>query len=186
MNRHAIVAIAALATPAVVLSGCANESSDTEATTTTSAESGAQALTTELKTADGTSVANATIDFTDGYATVTVETTGPGALSPGFHGLHLHTFGRCEPNSTAPDGGPAGDFNSAGGHLQAPGQTGMPASGDLPRCWCAPTVPAGSSRPATRSPRTNSPARTDRRSSCTRAPTCPAPPRGPTSSWPAV
>lgn len=132
MNRHVTVALAALAAPAVVLSGCANESSDTGATPTTSTEAGGQALTTELKTVDGTTVADATIDFSDGYATVTVETTGPGALSPGFHGLHLHAFGRCEPNSTAPSGGPAGDFNSAGDHLQAPGQTSMPASGDLP------------------------------------------------------
>jgi Cu-Zn family superoxide dismutase len=45
--------------------------------------------------------------------------------------MHLHSLGKCEADSVAPTGGPAGDFNSAGGHFQAPGHTGHPASGDL-------------------------------------------------------
>lgn len=88
-------------------------------------------LTAELKTADGTSVATADFVFSDGFATVTVETTTPGKLAPGFHGLHLHSVGKCEANSVAPTGGAPGDFNSAGGHFQVPGHTGHPASGDL-------------------------------------------------------
>ncbi|MFZ2511096.1 MAG: superoxide dismutase family protein, partial [Gordonia sp. (in: high G+C Gram-positive bacteria)] len=44
----------------------------------------------------------------------------PGVLTPGFHGLHIHSVGKCE-----------GDFTSAGGHFQAPGHTGHPSSGDL-------------------------------------------------------
>jgi Cu-Zn family superoxide dismutase len=135
MKRHVTVAIALLAAPVAVLGGCANQSSNNGSTSTTSSTSGsasAQKLTTQLKTADGKPVADATIDFTDGYATVTVETVGSGNLSPGFHGLHIHGVGRCEPNSAAPNGGPSGDFNSAGDHLQAQGHTGQPASGDLP------------------------------------------------------
>ena len=66
-----------------------------------------------------------------GYATVTVETTGTGKLSPGFHGLHIHSVGKCEANSVAPTGGSPGDFLSAGGHFQVPGHSGHPASGDL-------------------------------------------------------
>jgi Cu-Zn family superoxide dismutase len=85
----------------------------------------------ELKGADGKPVANATIDFANGYATVTVETIGSGILSPGSHGMHIHSVGRCEPQSMAPTGGPPADFASAGGHLQVPGHTGHPASGDL-------------------------------------------------------
>jgi Cu-Zn family superoxide dismutase len=92
---------------------------------------GAEALVAEMKTADGTQVAAATFDFEDGYATVTVQTAESGKLSPGFHGLHIHSVGKCEPNSVAPDGGAPGDFMSAGGHFQAPGHTRHPASGDL-------------------------------------------------------
>lgn len=79
-----------------------------------------ETLTANLATADGTDVATATIEFTDGFATVTVETTTPGELTPGFHGLHIHQVGSCE-----------GDFTSAGGHFQAEGHSGHPSSGDL-------------------------------------------------------
>ena len=71
------------------------------------------------------------VDFSAGYATVTVETTGTGKLTPGFHGVHIHAAGKCEPNSVAPAGGAPGDFLSAGAHFQAPGHSAHPASGDL-------------------------------------------------------
>ena len=122
MLKHVTVAIALFAAPVTALSGCANQAADTPSTSTTSGSaSSAQTLKTQLKTADGETVADATIDFTSGYATVTVETTGTGILSPGLHGLHIHAVGTCE-----------GDFTSAGDHFQAPGHTGEPASGDLP------------------------------------------------------
>jgi Cu-Zn family superoxide dismutase len=88
-------------------------------------------LTAQLKLADGTSVATADIEFTGGFATVTVQTTAPGELTPGFHGLHIHAVGKCEANSVAPTGGAPGDFNSAGAHFQKSGHTAHPASGDL-------------------------------------------------------
>jgi Cu-Zn family superoxide dismutase len=103
----------------------------TSSAATSSAAPGAGSLTAELKTPDGKSVATATFDFTGGYATVTVKTVAPGILSPGFHGMHVHEIGKCEPNSVAPAGGPPGNFLSAGGHYQAPGHTGKPESGDL-------------------------------------------------------
>ncbi len=84
------------------------------------AQGSGETLTADLKTADGTEVATATIEFTDGFATVTVETTTTGELTPGFHGLHIHQVGTCE-----------GDFTSAGGHFQAEGHSGHPSSGDL-------------------------------------------------------
>ncbi|MDJ0393245.1 superoxide dismutase family protein [Rhodococcus sp. G-MC3] len=59
---------------------------------------------------------------------VTVEAEG---LTPGFHGLHVHTVGKCETKSVAPTGGEPGDFLSAGGHLQVDGRTEHPSSGDL-------------------------------------------------------
>jgi Cu-Zn family superoxide dismutase len=88
-------------------------------------------MTTQLKSADGTQVANATIDFANGYATVTVEAGPNQVLAPGFRGLQIHSVGKCEANSAAPTGGASGDFNSAGGVYQAPDHTGYPASGDL-------------------------------------------------------
>jgi Cu-Zn family superoxide dismutase len=88
-------------------------------------------LTAQLKLADGTTAATADIEFAGGFATVTVETTAPGHLAPGFHGLHIHSVGKCEANSVAPAGGAPGDFNSAGGHFQKAGHTAHPASGDL-------------------------------------------------------
>lgn len=90
-----------------------------------------ETLTADIKVPDGTSVATAEIVFSGGYATVKVKTTAPGQLAPGFHGLHIHSVGKCEASSVAPTGGAPGDFNSAGGHFQVAGKTGHPASGDL-------------------------------------------------------
>ena len=98
-----------------------------EPTTTTAGEK----LNADIKTADGTSVATAEIVFSGGYATVTVKTTASGQLTPGFHGMHIHAVGKCEPASVAPTGGAPADFNSAGAHFQVGGHAGHPASGDL-------------------------------------------------------
>jgi Cu-Zn family superoxide dismutase len=122
MIKHVTAAIALLATPVAVMSGCSNRSADNSSTSSTSGSaSSAKTLTTQLNTTDGNHVADATVDFSNGYATVTVETVAAGILSPGFHGLHIHAVGKCE-----------ADFASAGEHFQAPGHTGQPASGDLP------------------------------------------------------
>ena len=92
---------------------------------------GGESLTAHLKAADGRDVATATFDCAGGYITVTVKTVTGGILMPGFHGLHVHEIGKCEPNSVAPIPGPPGNFLSAGGHLQAPGHTEKPESGNL-------------------------------------------------------
>jgi Cu-Zn family superoxide dismutase len=113
-------------TPAVQ-SGAPGPSATTPATTPAP---GAGSLTAQLKTPDGREVATATFDFTN-FVTVTVKTTTAGILTPGFHGLHIHAIGKCEPNSVAPTGGAPGNFLSAGDHYQAPGHTGKPESGDL-------------------------------------------------------
>jgi Cu-Zn family superoxide dismutase len=90
-----------------------------------------QSLTAHLKAPGGASVATAKFEFDEGFVTVTVQTTGLGQLSPGFHGTHIHSVGKCEANSVAPTGGAPGDFLSAGGHYRAPGHTGDHESGDL-------------------------------------------------------
>ena len=95
------------------------------------AASASQRMITHLKAPDGTQVATATFEFSNGYATITIATTGVGRLTPGFHGVHIHKVGKCEPDSVAPTGGGPGDFLSAGGHLQVAGHGAEPASGDL-------------------------------------------------------
>jgi Cu-Zn family superoxide dismutase len=97
----------------------------------TGQQGGTDSLTTQLIGPNGAKVATAKFEFNQGYVTVTIETTGTGQLSPGFHGVHIHSVGKCEANSVAPTGGAPGDFLSAGGHYQAPGHTGNPMSGDL-------------------------------------------------------
>lgn len=148
-SRRRCAAVLLLTAPVALLNGCApDQHPSTTPGTTPSIWTGSPApsaashekagaplpetITTHLKAADGTQVATAKFDFADGYVTVTVQTSAPGLLSPGFHGLHIHTVGKCEPDSVAPTGGPPGDFLSAGGHYHAPGHTSMaPASGDL-------------------------------------------------------
>ncbi|HET9875340.1 MAG TPA: superoxide dismutase family protein, partial [Mycobacterium sp.] len=128
MKKGAAFAVAVLTATIPPLGACTNQNTGQPPT---SAPPGTERMTTQLKSADGTLVANATFDFANGHATVTVETVPNQILTPGFHGLHIHSVGECETDSVAPTGGAAGDFNSAGGHYQAPGHTGYPASGDL-------------------------------------------------------
>jgi superoxide dismutase, Cu-Zn family len=150
MFRTVVVA-ALFAVPALALSACSpNEPVATQPGTTPSVWTGSPApspsageggneghaasgekLTAQLKNAGGTTVATADFEFSSGFVTITVKTTGSGQLTPGFHGLHIHSVGKCEADSVAPTGGPPGDFDSAGGHFQAPGHNGHPASGDL-------------------------------------------------------
>ena len=94
-------------------------------------EAAPDSITTYLSAPDGTKIASAKFEFDKGYVTVTIETTGEGHLTPGFHGVHIHSVGKCEANSVAPNGGAPGDFLSAGGHFHAGGHMGGPASGAL-------------------------------------------------------
>jgi Cu-Zn family superoxide dismutase len=147
MVKPASLAAALLAVPALALCACSPNQNPTSTPGTTppvwtgstspsaSATEGpdgeGKKLTAQLSTADRKPVATATFDFASGFATITVETIGDGILTPGFHGMHIHSVGKCDANSVAPTGGPPGNFLSAGGHLQVPGHTGHPASGDL-------------------------------------------------------
>src|SRR6516162_11496925 len=118
MTKLTAVATVFLALPVVAMGACSSpQRASTQPGTTPAVQSGSPAssatstpapaagsLTAQLKTADGREVATATFDFTNGYATVTVKTTAPGILAPGFHGMHIHAVGKCEPNSVAPTG----------------------------------------------------------------------------------
>lgn len=132
VQKPAAVAAAVLTAVIAPIGACANQNTAQPNTSPlTAPPPGTERMTTQLKSADGTLVANATFDFANGFATLTVETVPNQVLTPGFHGLHIHSVGKCEADSVAPTGGATGDFNSAGGHYQAPGHTGYPASGDL-------------------------------------------------------
>ena len=122
---------AALLAAAAPLGACTTTQQGSQPGTSSGAPAGAERMSTQLKSADGTAVANATFDFANGYATVTVEAGQNQVLTPGFHALMVHAVGQCQANSTAPTGGSTGDFYSAGSVYQAPNHTGNPASGDL-------------------------------------------------------
>lgn len=146
-HRNAVAILSALsaATSVTLLSGCSSPQHASSVPGTTpavwtgspapssgkAAGEGKQSIITHLRAPDGTQVATATFEFSNGYATITIATTGVGGITPGFHGVHIHKVGKCEANSVAPTGGAPGDFNSAGGHYQAPGHSNEPASGDL-------------------------------------------------------
>lgn len=98
------------------------------AETSGAAAASAGSLTASLESATGESAGTATFAEGDGGVEVTLEIEG---FEPGYYGVHVHEFGKCEPESAAPAGGPTGAFLSAGGHLQAGGNTGIPESGDL-------------------------------------------------------
>jgi superoxide dismutase, Cu-Zn family len=148
MTKIAAAAALALSLPVAVMTACSSpQHASTQSGTTPPVKSdspspaapgtsgsptpGGESLSAQLKAPDGREVATAAFDFANGYVTVTVKTVATGILSPGFHGMHVHAIGKCEPNSVAPNGGPPGNFLSAGEHFQAPGHTGKPESGDL-------------------------------------------------------
>ncbi|MGL4306716.1 MAG: superoxide dismutase[Cu-Zn] [Mycobacteriaceae bacterium] len=86
-------------------------------------------LSADIKDVTGASLGTATFTKIDSGKAVQVEIEARG-LTPGFHGLHIHSVGKCEANSVAPAGGAPGAFLSAGGHFHIEGKAGHHA-GDL-------------------------------------------------------
>ena len=83
MNRGVFCTAALLVAAVAPLGACANQLGNNQPTTSSGAPAGAERMTTQLKGADGTAIANATFDFANGYATVTVE-AGPNQVHAGF------------------------------------------------------------------------------------------------------
>lgn len=78
----------------------------------------------------GTEIGMAEFTDSDGVMQVNVEVS---ELEPGFHGLHIHDIGVCEPDSAAPDDPEnTGDFLSAGSHLNPDDSQHPDHAGDLP------------------------------------------------------
>jgi superoxide dismutase, Cu-Zn family len=83
-----------------------------------------------LLDADNNQVGTVWLKDDDGALEVEV---AAGDLPPGFHGLHLHAIGVCEPDSADPtDPAKVGDFLSAGGHVGADATDHGQHPGDLP------------------------------------------------------
>lgn len=86
--------------------------------------------TGSLVSAEGAQVGTVTLAEGDGHMSVTVDAHG---LQPGFHGLHVHTIGKCEnPSANPTDAAQTGAFLSAGGHLTGEGPQHPNHAGDLP------------------------------------------------------
>jgi len=72
-----------------------------------------------------------TVEFSVNGTVVTVTAEVEG-LPAGFKGFHIHSIGKCEPNSANPtDPSKVGDFLSAGGHLGAEAAAHPGHEGDL-------------------------------------------------------
>ena len=143
-TRRIAALVAPAAAVALLVAGCSPDEEPTDAKGTTpsvltgnpapedvgaiGAPSEGGEATAELQTPSGEPAGEATFTTAEGSVIVSVKAEN---LAPGFHGMHLHAVGKCEANSTPPTGGAAGDFLSAGGHLQVEGHSGHPASGDL-------------------------------------------------------
>ena len=79
---------------------------------------------------DGKRVGTVEIEEDDGATQINVRVSG---LPAGYHGFHVHTTGKCEADSAAPDDpSKTGDFLSAGGHLNPDDSAHGEHLGDLP------------------------------------------------------
>ncbi len=137
MRTRTIATLGAVAV-AAALTGCSGTSTPAATNGTTAADTtgtpganGAQVLTSgDLVTADGSNAGKVEVTEVDGGLQFTIEATG---LTPGFHGLHLHAIGKCEPKSPDPANPTnTGDFLSSGGHLDASGGDHPHHDGDMP------------------------------------------------------
>ncbi|SFL72792.1 superoxide dismutase family protein [Geodermatophilus ruber] len=133
MRHPTLVAPTAVLT--IVLAGCASDggnqaASSSESSSGTSGPTNVAELTAPLNDPEGTRVGNAIFTDTVNGTQVRVEASG---LPPGFHGMHLHEVGVCEPNSADPsDPSQTGNFLSAGPHLGSADGPHPQHTGDLP------------------------------------------------------
>jgi len=114
-----------LAAAAVAASGCTTTDGSSASTDTATASTSGGSARAILRTAAGAEVGRATAREAGGAIRISVEAS---QQTPGTHGVHVHTIGRCD--------GP--DFTTAGGHWNPTAmQHGTqnpagPHAGDLP------------------------------------------------------
>ena len=139
MRRAVPISVLAPCAVTVLLVGCgateeapaAASGGDATGSEASGSGGGDDELTATLVDPDGAEVGTATFSGADdGALQVSVEVEG---LPPGFHGMHVHAVGVCEPDSVSPaDPAMTGDFLSAGGHIGAGETDHGDHAGDLP------------------------------------------------------
>lgn len=144
-HRRLVAAVVALPTAVALLAGCgdslynASYSEPVEAWQHegagshgggSTADAAAPFASGKIVNAAGAQIGTVSFAKAAAGTTVTVEAKD---LTPGFHGLHVHAIGKCEPKSPDPkDPAKVGDFNSASGHLAGTGTDHPTHAGDLP------------------------------------------------------
>ncbi|WP_414651758.1 superoxide dismutase family protein [Gordonia sp. UBA5067] len=143
-HRRPVAVVAAAAALGLALAGCSNseEPSNVKGTNPTvvtgdqgapggviepghgSEQNESQSDQATAKLIDAKRQQIGTAVFTKSGKGVKVFVNVARGLTPGFHGMHIHSNGVCNPDGAEP-------FASAGGHLQVDGHTGHPSSGDL-------------------------------------------------------
>ncbi|MCJ7859792.1 superoxide dismutase family protein [Corynebacterium kalidii] len=135
-RRRGVIALGAAGL--LALSACTTDGDgDGNPPTDDTADASAPIATASVKNAAGDDVGTAELSAPDGEDAGTTELkVSFSGLEPGMYGMHLHTVGACEPDSTAPGDDSAdpetGDFLSAGGHLGSEGHEHPDHGGDLP------------------------------------------------------
>ncbi|STD13941.1 Superoxide dismutase [Cu-Zn] precursor [Dermatophilus congolensis] len=104
------------------------------ATATTHHNNTPTTATAPMYSSRGTHIGWATFTDRDGGTQVTLQAKW---IKPGFHGLHIHSIGKCEKNSSAPNKPEKkGAFLSAGGHWKLDPTTHHPNNtGDFPTIY---------------------------------------------------
>lgn len=131
MTRATKKSIVVLASAALLLglSAC-SAPAEPEPTTPAPEESTAETVTADLVDPAGDRVGTVEVREVDGGLEFAVDVDG---LSPGFHAMHIHSIGVCEPDSPDPlNPANTGDFLSAGGHIGAGTSDHGSHAGDLP------------------------------------------------------
>jgi Cu-Zn family superoxide dismutase len=139
-RRGGVVALGAaglLALSACTTDGGTGDASTEAAGAAETTDASNPIATASVQNAAGDDIGTAELSAPDGEDAGTTElSVSFSGLEPGMYGMHLHSVGVCEPDSTAPDDDSAdpetGDFLSAGGHLGAEGHEHPDHGGDLP------------------------------------------------------
>ena len=123
MRRRRCLTLALMALTLGTFAGCGDDESPSQPSTAQERQS----LDVTLKLADGGSAGSASLTETEGGIEVRARVRG---LEPGFHGLHVHEAGVCDPK--AREDRERAPFASAKGHLAGDGTDHGAHAGDLP------------------------------------------------------